>query len=159
LGLIDGRIRTLLSVLHISRLPINLISVSKMDDTAVKTIFEKETFRMVRGTMVLLKGVWFGTLYMLHGSIISDDCSSSIVLDIGVEEERTLTVSREKVTLWHKKLRHIEKKGFRLLHNKCMVEGITNCSLDFDFCEHCIYGKQNQVRFSYCAMRENEFYN
>jgi hypothetical protein len=28
-----------------------------------------------------------------------------------------------------------------------MVESISNCSLDFDFCEHCVYGKQNQVRF------------
>ena len=28
-----------------------------------------------------------------------------------------------------------------------MVEGMFNCTLDFDFCEHCIYGKQNRVRF------------
>ena len=34
-----------------------------------------------------------------------------------------------------------------------MVEGITNCTLDFDFCEHCIYGKQNRVRFSSSAIR------
>ena len=27
------------------------------------------------------------------------------------------------------------------------------CSLDFDFCEHCVYQKQNQVRFPYVAMR------
>jgi hypothetical protein len=25
---------------------------------------------------------------------------------------------------------------------------------DFDFCEHCVYGKQNQVRFHLGAMRE-----
>jgi hypothetical protein len=34
-----------------------------------------------------------------------------------------------------------------------MVEGMSNCSLDFDFCEHCLYGKQNHVTFSYSAMR------
>jgi hypothetical protein len=34
-----------------------------------------------------------------------------------------------------------------------MVEGMSNCTLDFDFCEHCIYGKQNQVRFPYVATR------
>jgi transposase InsO family protein len=28
-----------------------------------------------------------------------------------------------------------------------MVEGMSNCSLDFDLCEPCIYGKQSQVRF------------
>jgi hypothetical protein len=57
LRLIDGRIRTLHGVLHIPGLARNLISVRKMDDAGVKTIFEKETYMMVRGVMVLLKGV------------------------------------------------------------------------------------------------------
>jgi hypothetical protein len=35
----------------------NLISISKMEDAGVKTIFEKGTCRMVRGEMVLMKGV------------------------------------------------------------------------------------------------------
>jgi hypothetical protein len=47
LRLIDGRIRTLLVVLHIPGLARNLISVRKMDDAWVITIFEKETCRMV----------------------------------------------------------------------------------------------------------------
>jgi hypothetical protein len=63
----DGRIRTLLGVLHIPGLAKNLIFVRKMDDAGVKTMFEKETCRMVRGEMVLLKGVWFGTLYKAAG--------------------------------------------------------------------------------------------
>jgi hypothetical protein len=36
---------------------------------------------------------------------------------------------------------HIREKGFRLLHSKGMAEGMYNSSLDFDFCEHCVYGK------------------
>ena len=28
-----------------------------------------------------------------------------------------------------------------------MVESIANSSLDFDFCENCVYGKQNHVIF------------
>ena len=81
----DERIRTLPGVLHIPGLARNLISVSKMDDARVKTIFEKETCRMVQGAMVLLKGVRFGNLYKLQGSTIGDGCNSSIVPDIGVE--------------------------------------------------------------------------
>ena len=42
-----GRIRTLPGVLHIPNLARNLISVSKMDDAGVKTIFEKNTCKMV----------------------------------------------------------------------------------------------------------------
>jgi hypothetical protein len=85
LRLIYRRIRTLLGVLHIPSLTRNLISVRKMDDAGVKAIFEKETFKMARGEMVLLKGVRFGTLYNMKGRTISDGCNSSIVTDIGVE--------------------------------------------------------------------------
>jgi hypothetical protein len=45
--------------------------------------------------------------------------------------------------MWHQRLGHIGEKGLQLLHDKSMVEGMSNCSLDFDFCEHCLYGKQN----------------
>jgi transposase InsO family protein len=147
LRLIYRRIRTLFGVLHIPSLARNLIFVRKMDNAGVKTIFEKETCMMVRGAMVLLKGVWFGTMYKMEGRTISDGCNSSTVLDIGVEEERTPTVSGEKVMLWHQRPRHIREKGLRLLHAKVMVEGMSNFSLDFDFYEHCLYGKENRVRF------------
>jgi hypothetical protein len=103
--------------------------------------------------MVLLKGLRFGTLYKLQGSTISDGCNSSIVPYIGVEEEITPTVSGEKVMLWHQILGNIREKGLRILHGKGMVEGMSNCSLDFDLCEHCVYGKQNRVRFPSGATR------
>jgi hypothetical protein len=114
----------------------NLISVRKMDDAGVKTIFEKETCKMVQGVMVLLKRVWFGTMYKLQGRTISDGFNSSIFPDIGVEDENTSTVSGEMVMLWHQRLGHIEEKGRRVLHGKGMAEGMSNCSIDFDLCEH-----------------------
>lgn len=40
------------------------------------------------------------------------------------------------------------------MHNKGMVEGFRNCTLEIDFYEHCIYGKQNHVRFTSGATRE-----
>jgi len=43
LKLQGGRVRTLPSVLNITALAINLISVSKLDDAGVKTMFEKDT--------------------------------------------------------------------------------------------------------------------
>ena len=81
----DGRIRILPGVFHILGFPKKLISIRKMDNVGMKIVFEKQTCRMVRGEMVLLKGVRFGTLYKLQGSIISDACNSSIVLDIVAE--------------------------------------------------------------------------
>lgn len=49
--------------------------------------------------------------------------------------------------LWHQRLGHIGEKGLRILHGIGMVEGMRNSSLDFDFCENCVYGKQNRVSF------------
>lgn len=34
-----------------------------------------------------------------------------------------------------------------------MLEGMPNCSSDFNFCEHCVYGKQNWVSFPSGAKR------
>jgi hypothetical protein len=48
---------------------------------------------MVRGAIVLLKGVQFGTLYNMQGCTIIDGCDSSIVSNIGFENEITPIVS------------------------------------------------------------------
>jgi hypothetical protein len=156
LKIMDGRIRTLPGVLHIPGLDRNLVSIIKMDDAGVKTMFEKETYRMVRGEMVLLKGVQCGNMCNMQGSTISYGCNSSIFPKIGVEEEKTHTVSGEKAMLWHQRLGHIGEKGFRLLHSKSMAEGMSNYSLDFDFCEHYINGKHNRVRYPSDASRTEQ---
>jgi hypothetical protein len=52
----DGRIRTLLGVLHIPGLARNLISVSKMADAGVEIVFEKDRCKMIWGAMVLMMG-------------------------------------------------------------------------------------------------------
>ena len=58
--------------------------------------------------------------------------------------------------LWDQRLGHIGEKGLRILHGNGMVEGMSNSSLDFDFCEHCVYGKKNWVSFPSGAKRANK---
>eukprot|EP00253_Pinus_taeda_P017108 PITA_17108 len=139
LKLQGGRVRTLPCVLHIPALARNLISVSKLDDAGVKTVFEKDTCKMVRGALVLMRGVRIGTLYKLQGSTVVDGCNSSMVPENGAEN---LVVSGEKTMLWHQRVGHIGEKGLRILHGKGMVEGMSNSSLDFDFCENCDMGSR-----------------
>ena len=55
--------------------------------------------------------------------------------------------------LWNQRLGHFREKGLRILHSKGMVAGMYKLSLDFDLCEHCLYGKKNQVRFPFGATR------
>eukprot|EP00253_Pinus_taeda_P017600 PITA_17600 len=96
---------------------------------------------MVWGAQVLMRGVQIGSLYKLQGSTVIDGCNSSVVPESGAEN---LVVSGEKTMLWHQRLVHIGEKGLQILHGKGMVESMSNSSLDFDFCENCIYGKHNR---------------
>jgi len=113
LKLQGGRVRTLPGVLHIPALAKNLISVSKLDDGGVKIVFEKDTCKMVQGTLVFMQGVWIGTLYKLQGSTIVDECNSSLVPESGAEN---LVVSGEKTMLWHQRFGHIGENGLLILH-------------------------------------------
>ena len=58
----DGRRRTLLGVLHIPRLERNIISINRMSDVGVHTIFEKDSCKMVHGAMVVMRGAHVGML-------------------------------------------------------------------------------------------------
>ena len=49
---------------------------------------------------------------------------------------------------------NIKEKGLCGFHSKFMIEGIPHCPLDFNLCEHCVYGKHNWGSFSYCATKE-----
>jgi hypothetical protein len=62
-------------VLHIPSLETNLISVNKMSDAGVHTMFHKDLCKMVIGAMVLMKGVRIGTSYKLLGNVKSTGCN------------------------------------------------------------------------------------
>eukprot|EP00253_Pinus_taeda_P026489 PITA_26489 len=108
LKLQGGRVRTLPHVLNIPTLVRNLISIRKLDDAGVKTVFEKDTYKMVRGALALMRGVRTGTLYKLKASTTVDGCNSSVVPKSGVEN---IVVSGEKTMMWHQRLGHIGEKG------------------------------------------------
>ena len=58
-----------------------------------------------------------------------------LCLILELNKEKTLIVFGEKAMLWHQIPGHIREKIFQLLHGKGMVEGMSSCSLDFDFCK------------------------
>jgi hypothetical protein len=75
----DGRIRTLPGVLHIPKLARKLIYVSKFDDAGVDTVLGKRACKMVRGAIVLMRGVRCGTLYNLFRSTYTNGCNNHVV--------------------------------------------------------------------------------
>jgi len=48
----------------------------------------------------------------------------------------------------------IGEKGLQILHGNAMVEGMSNFSMDFNFCENCVYGKRNWMSFPSSVKRE-----
>ena len=129
----DGRIRTLPRVLHIPNLARNLISIEKMDVVGVNTMCGDGGCKMVRGSMVLMRGFQYVNLYKLLGKTIIDECNNSVVLEEGGKDDRTLTASGGITMLWHQILGHIGEKILQALLGKGMVECMTDCTLDFDF--------------------------
>lgn len=53
----------------------------------------------------------------------------------------------EKIMLWYQRLGHDGEKGLRALKNKILIEGLNDCNLELNFCEHCVYEKQYHVPF------------
>jgi hypothetical protein len=100
-----------------------------------------------------MRGVQCGNLYKLLGSTYTNGCNSYVFLEQTNKEDKTNTIPENKTMLWHQRLGHIGEKGLQTLHGKCMVEGMSNCTMDFDFCEHFIYGKHNRARFPSGATR------
>jgi hypothetical protein len=102
-----GRIITLPKVLHIPKHARSLISVSKLDYAGVDIIFGKNTCKMVRGEMVLIRGVRCGNLYKLLGRTYTNGCNIYVVLEQRNEGDKTNTIPEKKTMLWHQRLGHI----------------------------------------------------
>ena len=75
------------------------------------------------------------------GRTVIDGCNNSIVPKSKYEETNVPDVFGGDTMLWHKRLGHIREKGLQSLQGKGMVQGMSNCNSNFDFCEHCLYGK------------------
>ena len=89
---------TLPSVLHILGLVRNLISISKMSDASVQIVFDKDTCKMVRGAMVLMRGIRINMLYKL---LVRTD--ESICLRIVDPKTNDISSCSTNLTmLWHR---------------------------------------------------------
>ena len=74
-------------------------------------------------------GIKSGSLYTLHVSKIKNH-----VINV---------IERPSVSLWHRRLGHMSKKGMEILSCSGYLLGFS--FHDFEFYEHCIYGKQTQT--------------
>jgi hypothetical protein len=118
-------------VLCIPGLARNTIFVSKTSDVGVHTLFQKDSCKMVRGAMVLMKGFHIGTLYKVLGNVESTRCNNIIAHEVDststqldptwVESAQTDSTKHDKIDvtmLWHERMGHMGEKGLRAMHIK-----------------------------------------
>ena len=144
----NGTVKTIPDVMHIPLMSRNLLSVGTMADSGVIFCCDKDSCKMTRGSIVIARGVRYGTLYKLLAEIVT--------VGSGFVSEEAKEDGHDKSMLWHQRLGHIGEKGLSTLATSQMVEGVPDCSMGFGFCEHCLHGKQNQVSFQHIGMRATE---
>lgn len=128
----DGSNLLLKQVRHILELGMNLISTGILDDEEYHIVFGKWTWKIIKGALVVAKWLKVGTLYTLK-----ENTKISNVVVVAKEGN--------SVDLWHKRLGHMSERGLKILVGKNLILGLKSHQLNF--CEHCIYGKQQKVSF------------
>lgn len=126
----NGCIWKLNDVRHVPSLKRNLISVGQLASSGYVTVFADDFWKVTKGSMVVARSKKEGTIYLTNNST-----SFIAVADKGIDSNT-----------WHYKLGHMSEKGMKILHSKSKLEGLK--SLDLEFCEDCVFGKQKKVTFS-----------
>lgn len=133
----DGTVRTLTDVRHVPDLRKNLISLGVLDSKGFKYNGGHGVIKVMKGALVVMKGVRKGSLYVLEGDTVVGTTAS---VQDSSESEANLT------RLWHMRMGHVGEKGMMILSKQGLLGGHKVAELGF--CEHCIFGKQKRVSFT-----------
>ena len=146
-GIGDVKIQTnvgstinLKDVRHVPDLRLNLLSGVALDKQGYGHQFCNGAWKLTKGTMVIARGHICGTLYKTYVKICADS------LNI-VEKEASQN-------LWHQRLGHMSEKGLSTLEKKELITIAKNIAPDP--CNHCLFGKQHKVSFSFSSTRRSE---
>jgi hypothetical protein len=116
-------------VRHVPELKKNLISVGQLDDEGHGIHFHGGKWKVSMGARIIAQGEKTGTLYMT-----TDMRDTIAVADASAEAD-----------LWHQRLGHMSEKGLKVMHSLGKLPKLQ--SVNIDFCENCIFGKQKRVSF------------
>ncbi|KAG8367168.1 hypothetical protein BUALT_Bualt16G0044500 [Buddleja alternifolia] len=123
----NGIEKVLKQVRYIPELKRNLISLGMLDDLGYSMKLESGTLKVVKGSMVIMKGIRRNGIYSLIGCTVIGSISS-------VESDRTV--------LWHRRLGHVSERGLVELSKQGLLAGDKIERLEF--CETCVYGKSSR---------------
>ena len=100
LRMFDGVVRELTQVRFVPELKKNLISIGMLNQTGCVIKAEKMVLRVIKGSMVIMKGIKQNGMYVLDGHIAL--------------EEASLTDSGgNKSMMWHLRIGHMSERGLK----------------------------------------------
>ncbi|KAH9726310.1 hypothetical protein KPL70_008223 [Citrus sinensis] len=133
LKLHDNSILELKQVRHVLDLKRNLISLGMLDQIGCIVKVQQGIMSVVKGSLVLLKGIRKNGLYVLEGTTMTGmvlvSSSSSV----------------DKTRLWHLRLRHMSLRGLKELSKQGLLGSDTIGEMVF--CEDCVLGKSTRTSF------------
>ena len=128
----NGVVKTLTGVKHVPDLKRNLIYLGILESQGCRYSAGGGVLKVSKGSLVLLKAIRSGSLYLLQGSTVTGSAAVA-------------SSNKDDTKLWHLRLGHMSKKGIQILKKNGYLGN--HCTGKVDFCEHCIFGKQKNVSF------------
>ena len=124
-------VRELKEVRYVPQLKRNLISVGALEALG-HVISVRDVLKMIKGSMVVMKGVRRDDLYCLKGSTVTGQVETSNSSDNGCTK------------VWQVRVGYGGEKSLRALAKKGSLEGAATCNLEG---EHSVLDKK-KVKFS-----------
>ena len=135
LRLHDGMKKTLTNVMYVLDFKGNLISLGVLDSMGCTIKIENGTLKILKGAMIVMKGLRKNGLYTLQGETVD---GTSIV----AAKDRN-----EIAKLWCMRLSdHVSEKGLQILSKQGLL--VKEKKLSLGLCEQCILGKKTSVKFN-----------
>ena len=131
--------RVLTNVRFIPELKRNLISLGMLDELGYVIKVEAGTIKIMKGSLLVMKGLKKNGIYSVLGSTIIGLVSSVV----GPSLNNTI--------LWHKRLGHVSERGLTELVKQGLL-GDEKLQ-EMEFCETCVYGKSSIVKFGIGVQR------
>ncbi|KAL3623657.1 hypothetical protein CASFOL_032473 [Castilleja foliolosa] len=135
----SGEERLLTSVCYVPDLRRNLISVGMLDDLGYDIKASQGRIKILKGSLVMLKGIKKNEIYILEGKVIVGYASVAV---------------NDMTRLWHSRLGHISERGLNEMNKQGLFGKDTTKKLEF--CENCVLGKSKRVKFESAVHNTNE---
>ena len=127
----DRIVRELKEVRYVPQLKRNLISVGDLEALGLVISVRDGVLKMMKGSMVMMKGVCWENLYYLKGSTVTGQAETSSSSDDGC------------IKLWQVKVGQGDERSLQAHAKKGSLEGAATCNLEG---EHSVLDKK--VKFS-----------